>query len=68
MIALVSVLGDLFFSMLKRNKGIKDSSHLIPGHGGFIDLLDGTIAALPLLTFLSFRFNELGSTLALIGF
>ena len=67
-VALVSVLGDVFFSMLKRNKGIKDSSHLIPGHGGFIDLLDGTIAALPLLTFLSFRFNELGSTLALIGF
>jgi phosphatidate cytidylyltransferase len=54
--------------LLKRNKGIKDSSNLIPGHGGFIDLLDGTIAALPLLTFLSFRINELGSTLALIGF
>ena len=68
MVALTSVLGDLFFSMLKRNKGIKDSSHLIPGHGGFIDLLDGTIATLPLLTFLSFRVNELGSTLALIGF
>ena len=68
MVALTSVLGDLFFSMLKRNKGIKDSSHLIPGHGGFIDLLDGTIATLPLLTFLSFRINELDSTLALIGF
>ena len=67
-VALISVLGDLFFSMLKRNRGIKDSSHLIPGHGGFIDLLDGTIAALPLITFLSFRINELGSTLALIGF
>ena len=58
LVALISVLGDLFFSMLKRNKGIKDSSHLIPGHGGFIDLLDGTIATLPLLTFLSFRMNE----------
>ena len=68
LIGLVSVLGDIFFSLLKRNKGIKDSSKLIPGHGGFIDLLDGTIAALPLLTFLSFRINELGSTLALIGF
>ena len=67
-VALISVLGDVFFSMLKRNKGIKDSSHLIPGHGGFIDLLDGTIAALPLLTFLSFRMNELGSILALISF
>ena len=67
-VALISVLGDVFFSMLKRNKGIKDSSHLIPGHGGFIDLLDGTIATLPLLTFLSFRINELGSTLALISF
>ena len=67
-VAFISVLGDVFFSMLKRNKGIKDSSHLIPGHGGFIDLLDGTIAVLPLLTFLSFRINELGSTLVLIGF
>ena len=68
LVALISVLGDVFFSLLKRNKGIKDSSHLIPGHGGFIDLLDGTIATLPLLTFLSFRINELDSTLALIGF
>jgi phosphatidate cytidylyltransferase len=68
LVALISVLGDVFFSMLKRNKGIKDSSHLIPGHGGFIDLLDGTIATLPLLTFLSFRISELGLTLALIGF
>ena len=38
LIGLVSVLGDIFFSLLKRNKGIKDSSKLIPGHGGFIDL------------------------------
>ncbi|GIS87254.1 MAG: hypothetical protein CM1200mP17_18220 [Woeseia sp.] len=68
LVALISVLGDLFFSMLKRNKDIKDSSHLIPGHGGFIDLLDGTIAILPLLTLLSFRMNELGSILSLIGF
>ena len=68
LVALISVLGDLFFSMLKRNKGIKDSSHLIPGHGGFIDLLDGTIATLPLLTFLSFRMNELGSIFSLIGY
>ena len=68
LVALISVLGDVFFSLLKRNKGIKDSSHLIPGHGGFIDLLDGTIATLPLLTFLSFRVNELASSLALIGF
>jgi len=68
LVALISVLGDVFFSLLKRNKGLKDSSNLIPGHGGFIDLLDGTIAALPLLTFLSFRINELGLTLAFIGF
>jgi len=68
LVALISVLGDLFFSLLKRNKGIKDSSNLIPGHGGFIDLLDGTVAALPLLTFLSFRIGEIGSALALIRF
>ncbi len=65
---LVSVVGDLFFSLLKRNKNIKDSSNLIPGHGGFIDLLDGTIAVLPLLAFLFFKVSYLSMVLSVMSF
>lgn len=46
-VALSSVIGDLFESMLKRHRGIKDSSNLLPGHGGFLDRLDGVMAGLP---------------------
>ena len=48
---LISFIGDVSFSLLKRNRGIKQSSNLIPGHGGFIDLLDGVIAVLPFFSF-----------------
>ena len=67
-VTLISVIGDLFFSLLKRNKNIKDSSNLIPGHGGFIDLLDGTIAVLPLLAFLFFKVSYLSMVLSVISF
>ena len=47
-VAICSVIGDLFESMLKRQRGIKDSSNLLPGHGGFLDRLDGVMPALPM--------------------
>jgi phosphatidate cytidylyltransferase len=45
LLSVISQFGDLFESALKRRFGVKDASHIIPGHGGFMDRLDGFVAA-----------------------
>jgi phosphatidate cytidylyltransferase len=47
-LSMASQLGDLFESAVKRHFGVKDSSQLIPGHGGLLDRLDGFVAAVVL--------------------
>ena len=48
-LSIAGQIGDLAESMLKRNHGAQDSGHILPGHGGILDRIDGLLFASPIL-------------------
>jgi phosphatidate cytidylyltransferase len=58
LLSVASMLGDLAESAMKRRFKVKDTSSLIPGHGGLLDRLDGVLAAAPVAAVLSFALGH----------
>ena len=65
-IVLISILGDLTLSSLKRRSNLKDSGFILPGHGGLFDRLDGILAVLVFFPFISGFFGHMGNPVNII--